>query len=544
MKKYIKPTLAAMIAAVTLTACEDLDVENKSQYVTADQKEAVLNINPGMGVAGLAGISATVNQYQSVYANHFDFGYASVMLGTDLQGVDMVSSWSGYNWFRYWEGFTSPTANGTPSAEMWYTIFKQIFACNAVCTTIPADTESKSAMFQRAQAVMTRAWDYWILANYYQFNYEGHENALCVPIVTDENAKEVEEKGAPRATVQEVYDQILKDATEAISLIEASGMNPDDMIASKPKRFGSLATAYGVRARAYLTMHKYDLAADDAQKAIENFAGQGAPLSISEAARPGFWSLDSKNWMWGIPVNESDRVVTSGIVNFPSHICTFSGNSYVSVGAFRCINVALYENIPVSDSRKGWWLDENNQSANLTAAEQRYIDNLDVVPDPYCNVKFAGYQDVPGTTTNANDIPLMRIEEMYYIVAEGLAMSGKVSEGVAFLNDFVKNYRDPKYNCTATTPEDAQEAVYQQRRIEFWGEGLSYIDLMRLDKEIDRWGCNWPTQATFRIPSSTGDPAKAGVRIYCIPQGEINGNPAITESQNNPTCSAPNGTWK
>ena len=44
-------------------------------------------------------------------------------------------------------------------------------------------------------------------------------------------------------------------------------------------------------------------------------------------------------------------------------------------------------------------------------------------------------------------------------------MSGNVSGGVSTLNSFVTAYRDPSYQCTATTPEAVQEAVWQQRRL-------------------------------------------------------------------------------
>lgn len=540
MNKYIKASLVAAVAAVSFTACEDLDVENKSKYVTTEQKEATLKINPDRAEAGIAGISAAANQYESVYSNHFDFGYASTMLGLDLQGTDMICDYVGYNWFRYWSGFTSPSPSGTPSSECWYVIYKQVFACNSVASTIPTDTEDPSLMFYRAQALTTRAFDYWVLAQLYQFNYEGHQNSPCVPIVTDENSAEVAANGAPRATVEEVYTQILNDLNEALELLQKSGKTPAEMIDSKPKRYASVATAYGMLARVYLTMHKYAEAAAAADQAIANFSGN--VLSMSGAAKPGFWSIDESDWMWGIPVNETDRIVTSGIVNWPSHMNTFT-DGYVSVGAWRYCSVDIYDNIPASDVRKGWFLDENGQSANLTALQQRYIDNQDSPCPAYTNVKFAGYKDGIGVTEPANDIPLMRIEEMYLIKAEGLAMSGQTGTAAEFLQSFVQSYRNPSYVCLASTADDLQKEVYQQRRVELWGEGLSYFDIMRLDLPINRLNQNWAPQETFVIPQSVYVSQRSACRIYCIPQGEINGNKALSASDNNPTGLRPDATW-
>ena len=52
-------------------------------------------------------------------------------------------------------------------------------------------------------------YDYLNLVQIYQFTYAGHENALAVPIVTEKMSDE-EMQNNPRATVQQVYDQIMK----------------------------------------------------------------------------------------------------------------------------------------------------------------------------------------------------------------------------------------------------------------------------------------------------------------------------------------------
>jgi len=143
---------------------------------------------------------------------------------------------------------------------------------------------------------------------------------------------------------------------------------------------------------------------------------------------------------------------------------------------------------------------------------------------PYTNVKFNSYQGVLNQTTNASDFPLMRIEEMYYILAEGLAMSGQVSEALTTLNDFVSYYRDPSYKCEITDPENLQEEIWQQRRVEFWGEGLSWFDIMRLNKGVDRVGAGFPSTFAYRL--SAGDTRF----IYCIPSSEISSNKKLDAS--------------
>jgi hypothetical protein len=147
-------------------------------------------------------------------------------------------------------------------------------------------------------------------------------------------------------------------------------------------------------------------------------------------------------------------------------------------------------------------------------------------------VKFAPYADKVGTSTNANDMPLMRIEEMYLIKAEAEAMSG--GNGKATLEDFVKTYRDPSYVCTASSGAGLQEEVFRQRRIELWGEGLNWFDIMRLNKGVDRRGGGFPNATmVFNIPA--GD----NILLWRISEAEIQANPALSDADNNPSAPAP-----
>ena len=60
------------------------------------------------------------------------------------------------------------------------------------------------------------------------------------------------------------------------------------------------------------------------------------------------------------------------------------------------------------------------------------------------------------------------------------------------LTRLLLHIRDPSYQCTATTPEAVQEAVWQQRRLEFVGEGMAYFDIMRLNKGVNRFRLRLP----------------------------------------------------
>lgn len=540
MKKNLK-YIAVALTAVSAASCADLDTEYQGDYVSADQNAAVQEKAPEQIVAGVTSIVSNFNTYMTTYAQHFDFGYPALMLGFDLQTADLFGAQSGYNWFTYWEGYTSPTPTGVPSNMCWDTMYGQIKTANDQLKVLPEESDDEAMPFYRAQAYAVRAFDYWVLAQVYQFNYQRHADDPCVPIVTDKNDTEIQQNGAPRATVKAVYEQIMSDINSAIDLLSSTTVVREDVISAKPKRLVSLAVAYGLRARAHLSMGMYKEAAEDAQQAIKLHDGQ--PYSIAQVSRPGFNVIEDASWMWGIAISENDRVVTSGIVNFPSQMCTFF-DGYCSVGAWRWAAKDMYDRINQSDVRKGWWLNSSKESPNLSADQDKYLESFREMTEtynsssnaaifPYTNVKFGTYNnELPGTLAIC-DIPLMRVEEMYLILAEAQAMSAGFATGKETLEKFVRSYRDPKYTCDARDAQGVQDEVFFQKRVELWGEGLIFFDYMRLNKGIDRRRARAPYSFTYNIQPE--DP----VLLYCIPNTEITSNRAISDADNNPSASRP-----
>ncbi|MCM1336090.1 MAG: RagB/SusD family nutrient uptake outer membrane protein [Candidatus Amulumruptor caecigallinarius] len=535
--KLFSKYLTVALTGLAMAGCNDLDTEILGNYATTDQKASVIEEDSEKLVYSVTGVMGVMNQYMGIYSSaHCDFGFPSVMLCLDSRGTDLVGLNIGYNWFSSQGEMSDGDTNNYTNNFCYRYPYKQIFAVNTLLETVGSESTDPQTMYFIAQARAVRAFDYWVLAQLFQFTYNGHASEPCVPIITEKNSAEVTEAGgAPRATVEQVYAQILDDLNVAIAYLRESEYTEDNkvrantLVSSKPKRLVSLATALGLRARTYLVMNRWAEAAADAKEAINEFIG--APISRTEAASPCMGSLTDNNWMWGIAISEQDRVVTSGIVNWPSHMGSFGGNTYAAAGAWRMIAKDLFDWIPATDVRRGWWLDADKKSANLPKAWQDFC-NENSMP-AYTQVKFAPYQNILGNTMSAQDIPLMRVEEMYLIQAEAEAMSGAPTVGAKTLTDFVKTYRDRGYSCTLTDPAAIQEAVWMQRRIELWGEGMSYYDLMRLKKGIDRRGGGWCEEWTYNIP------AESNIMRLCLPQGEIETNKLITPADNNPSAPMP-----
>ena len=522
MKKFKYSFIASALLSVSLVGCYDMDTEPLGSTITADQKEETIAANPERIEASATAVTALMSAYQNTVGNHADFGYPSIMLLTDCRGIDMVCEDIGYNWFTM--PVTYEDINNTYWATYlyWRTCYKQIYAANSLAKIIDPETTDPSLMFYLAQAYAIRAFDYFTLAQMYQHTYVGNEEMPCVPVITEENMDAAGAEGCARASVAEVYEQILTDLGNAITLLENSTMSRKD------KRYVSAEVAYGLRARVNLVMNNWVGAKEDAAKALE--LTDATPYTAEQVSKPGMSDIDDASWMWGVLIAETDDVVQSAIINWPSHMGSLN-YGYASVGAWRCISQSLYGAIPATDVRKGWFLDENGVSPYLTAEQAAYVAEAGCYP--YTQMKFGTYNDVVYTNVNANDIPLMRVEEMYLILAEAQAMAGDAATGAATLQNFVSTYRDPAYVCNATESARVQDAVWMQRRIELWGEGFSYFDLMRLNKGVDRRGAGFQAEYTYNIPA--GDPAL----IYRLPKAEIEGNPLISDAQNNPPATQP-----
>ncbi|MCD8291520.1 MAG: RagB/SusD family nutrient uptake outer membrane protein [Prevotella sp.] len=533
MKTFSKIFIASL-CGVMFVSCNDLNTEPYGSTITSAQKEEVAAANPDIIEASVNGVMTMFSVYlngisTSSSTYHNDYGYPSVMLMTDSRGRDLVSQNTGYNWYSNQVRYTDQASTYIMPTYVWNTMYNQIYTANGVLSTISPDNEDptdETLMYYYAQALAVRAFDYFILAQIYQYNYVGHESSACVPLVLDTNSDELaNEGGGDRATVQEVYDQILSDLDRAVNLLESTSVTRPS--GREGKAFVSAAVAHGLRARVYLTMHNYSAAVTDAQYAIDNSGA--TPYSMAEVSVPTFVTSADNSWMWAVNIEETDDVVESGIINFPSHMGSLN-YGYASVGAWRAGSEIMIDHIPDTDVRKGWWLDDDGNSPNLNAEQAAYIASAGV--DLHTQVKFGPYNDEIYTSNNANDIPLMRIEEMYLILAEAQAMSGNPAAGAQTLQNFVSTYRDPAYTCTATTAENVQKAVLFQRRVELWGEGFSWFDLMRLNKGVDRRGAGFAAAYVFNISAS--DP----IMILQIPNAEIQANSNI--SQQNPAGTEPN----
>jgi hypothetical protein len=512
-------------------SCQDIERHYEGRTVDNEQVEEAVEALPERINAAVSGMYALLGKPYGFFGTSSsradDFGYPCAALGQDMNSGDMVNIVSDYDWFSpalEWSDRTPTYANPQLRLGLFYRV---LYATKEVLSAIPDDTDNAELKAKRGQAKALRAFSYLSLAPYFQFKYKGNEDQPSVPLIKEDT----DPRNNPRAPLNELYENIITDLTDAIADLNGYERSNKSIIDQQ--------VAYGLRARAYLYMEEWSNAASDAQAALQGYT----PYAISELTAPGFNNANDHNWIWALLL-PSD-VMTNRLASWPSQLGSFSGNAYVPyAGVYRSINELLWKKIPATDVRKKWWLDENKKSDYLTGLTWRdeaggtiYTGNdipgatiADVKQpmDKYANVKF-GQRAGIGSPYNEGDWCMMRAEEMILIQAEATAKAGNLNSGKQLLENFVKTNRDPAYVSIASSVETFSDEVWLQRRIELWGEGFAMADVMRLGKNVVRYHPNdsdTNVPEAYRFNISASDPWM----LLRFVLAETTNNPAVVNN--------------
>ena len=525
MKIYKISTM--VLGGLMLASCSDIDEQIFSGGAfSKEQSQDIVNAVPTRVEATFNGMFTFMGNPAQNWGTRFssaradDFGFIMMALSQDFEGADMIGADNGYNWFSAACEYSSRTPSYANPYIRYVTPYTLIGMVKDILATIPEDTEDASLINMKAQAKALRAYSYLSLAPYFQGSYETSKDKPCVPVLSDS----VDVTNNPRATVEQVYNVIVEDLTWAIDHLDETRSS---------KAYVNANVAYGLRARAYLAMGKGAEAAADAEKAMQGYE----PASIAEVSVPTFCDMEEHNWIWAIDITD-DQANYYGYATAPSWLSSLCGDGYgAACGTTAMINKLLWDKIPATDVRKGWWIDENLHSPNwadLTwgTAKGDEIANL-VLDDgskvelpPYTNIKF-GMKSGVGSTLNNNDWPLMRVEEMILIQAEGYAISGNEAKAKEILTNFVKTYRDPNY--TIPSGRTLRDEIWFQRRVELWGEGFAVSDARRLNKPIVRF--HGPNTTNYADAFQFNIAADDGWLNMRFPQSEMDNNRAIVDNE-------------
>lgn len=558
MKKIVLAA-ALMVGALTLpTSCVE-EYEPQNGNVTDGQAGSA----PGSFDNFVSGITTSLNG-QSNYSNDpagnaNDFGMPSMFIMHDVMGQDMVSNGTDTDWFSPWYTYRYTLGPSYADCQMpWTVYYAWIKNCNTVISMAGAEpSEERKAGAGIAYAVRAAMYED-LVRLYANKTYAQDPQAETVPYI-DENTTAAASTNNPRKTNEEMWALILADLDKAEEYLQ--GYKRTD------KTTPDLSVVYGLKARAYLTMEDWTNAEKYAKLAQEGYSVMSAAQYTDHDT--GFNTDSNPAWMWSMKTKSDDPVlsINDGDTSWGSWMTLeVAPAGYASnYGAAHPMDRHLYETIPATDCRKQCYLDFSlDEMTNDTEIEAKlreysdYPEQLTIAAEAAglgyggLSLKFrkvggeAGY--LSQYTAWVQDIPLMRVEEMKLIEAEAVGMqAGREAEGIALLTAFAQQ-RDPNYvygehneSYGNTSTSAFQNEIWWQRRVEFWGEGLSLWDIKRLNKAVIRSyagtnhleGMRWnSTDATDRAEGNNYPSAMN----FCIVQSETNYNTACT---NNPAPQQP-----
>jgi hypothetical protein len=493
MKKILLIALPLFVLATV--GCKKDYLETRPS--TAATEEQIFSRFSAVSAA-LDGIYKELFAFNVGGGSHADFGQKSVDLQLDLMGNDMVVHSQGYGWFNtsYQYSHWGSAADGSSSYYIWYRFYDQIKQANKLINNVDGVTDATVAQKEsvKGQALGIRAYSYFYLINLYQQTYKGNETKPGVPIYTQDTTV-----GKPRGTVQDVYNLIIADLTQAENLLNGK--------TRASKKEVDVKVVQGIRARVALIQEDWATAATYANKARQGFT---LMTTAQYTATSAFSSLANPEWIWGSPIPAAEATIYA---SFFSHIDIRTGG-YAALGGQKKITKALYDMIPAGDIRKAVFREPGTGTTSN--------------PD-YNQLKH----QVPTAGSWAADYLYMRAAEMYLIEAEALARQGQDAPAVAVLEALVKT-RYPAYSATGLTGSALINEILLQRRIELWGEGWGLLDLKRL-----KIGLNRPTGAgNHGAPNLDAivytTPAQDPRMILRIPQKELDNNASMTPADQNP----------
>jgi hypothetical protein len=471
MNKIVSWPLAALTLGLSLTGCKDaLEIQPQQSI------EAATAYNTSQKVAAaVVGAYARLDD-ASLYGT--DLILVPELLGSFSRGSYLL--WSGS--FQNYGQLVSHTqlAALSNAQSIWTAAYAAINQCNLVLDNLAVVTDAGQRTQYEGEVRFIRGLMYFELVRLYGQQYQpgGANSQPGVPInLTSVTTVEQADTKLSRATVAQVYAQAISDLQAAAQKL------PSQNVARASKY-----SAEAVLARVYLQQGNYTAAAAQASDVIAN---SGTALAGSVAAV--FSNRNSSESLFEIQQNDQNNAGTSnaGLATFFAGYSPTGAQDVTYGRADVAISprfVSLYE---ASDLRG------SDDSTAIKTKSLIYVGDGNVKPDNYRTLKWRTY---------GQNIPVVRLAEMYLIRAEAEARAGQNSAAASDVN-LIRN-RSGATPLTTATVDD----VLLERQLELAFEGFRVYDLVRTGRDVGTL------------------PATSPKLILPIPQREINNNPNLTQN--------------
>lgn len=497
---YKVATCTLLVAGLASCGDEWLDV-SPSNGVDAD---AALTSSADLEPArtGMYAALKGTSNFTDYYGQTF-FVYGDVHAGDDYQ----YNNISGSNRASFFYNMEYTTASDFGRATVaWQSPYMLIGRANRIIaaaeggTLSDKDNEDAKAVIAQynAEAKVLRALAHFDLVRIYGKPYTADQGASDgVPLVTEV----LESSAKPaRSTVKQVYDQVIKDLTEAI--------NSKALATKSTPGYVNLWGAKAILSRVYLHMGDYANALKVAEDVIEE---SGFNL----------WTRDEYVDAWSASKpNENEFLFRISVTsNDDNNDLNGIGNLQQQEGYAEMVATKKFVDMLSSDAN-----DIRNDIFEATNKEkEKTVYGTNKV---YLN-KLRGLN---GNNRIVPVVPIIRLSEVYLTAAECAFRTNDKVKAAKYLNDLVSNRTT---TATALVDENSVtlERILIERRKELIGEGQRYFDALRNNETIVRYtdeaDKGWHKTLKKESQSFNRDYFKA---IAAIPQSERNANKNISQN--------------
>ncbi|WP_193215869.1 RagB/SusD family nutrient uptake outer membrane protein [Pseudoprevotella muciniphila] len=341
--------------------------------------------------------------------------------------------------------------------SVWSTAYSAItnannFINNYRSIITPETSEDEATALEQfaGEAYFIRAYAYYVLATRFckDYNAATAQTDLGLPIMetVDINARPA------RSTMQETWDFIKGDLDKADSLITETDPTGTHI---------SLPVVDAMRARVALQMDNYSDAVNYAKQLVENdyFA-----LASDSASFANLWINDEGDEIIFEPAEDNQvRHTWGGFFQYNVSQSAFSPDWIPSQTTYD-----MYED---GDLRKSQWFMQADKVIESDVESTAGIMLFAKYPGNPALLK-AGESTL---TTRANAPKMIRVAEMYLILAEAYAQQGDNENARKYLNDLLSSRGASEVEASG----NILAAVKQEWKKEFIGEGMRMTCLKR-----------------------------------------------------------------
>ena len=453
MKKII---ITTFLVAVAFTSCKEdfLTVipETNLSSATFFKKEA--DFQQAVNAAYVPLRSIVNDRAYLLGEMHSDntYYYRNILFGATEQQEDIAD-------------FAVPTANGVTSNthvlnqyRLDFQIIARVNQILALIDGVEFGADSKNNL--KGQAHFLRAYAYFELVRYF-----GKVPLHLEPVTVRQEA------ALPLATTDELYAQIIKDATAATTFLPL-----------KSKQEAGRATSGAAKtllANVYVVQKKW-AEAETLLKDVVSSGEYALMPDYNDAFSTNTGNKNNKESVFEVQFLEGSAGLNgSFIYNFlprpmsPDELRPIAGTSNPQPLTGEGNNaptpdvIAAYE---TGDKRKDISIGYVTLSGSLRANKTF----------PYIK-KFAKTHSLHGNT--GNNWPIYRYSEVLLFLAEALTEQNKTADASTYLN--LVRSRAGLAATTATSQADLREVVYRDRRSELAFENKRWFDLVRTGRAIE-----------------------------------------------------------